>query len=185
MPFTLSKALTSSVNFIFFGSPCTINNSLPLSVEIPTNLFLHSLIQWIHSTQGPHRRHLFASRTASSSYNVNSTSSNEPSLFLIGIFFALRRVARSGENVSGANSLWTTSDDFSFSSGSPRMYRSIACAARCPAAIALITVLGPVTASPPAKTPGFDVIRVFSSTSNVSHFVILTPQSLKQEIYGF
>ena len=49
------------------------------------------------------------------------------------------------------------------SSGSLRRYRSMLCAAFFPAAIASITVFGPVTRSPPAKTPRRLVSRVLAS----------------------
>ncbi len=50
-------------------------------------------------------------------------------------------------------------------------YLSIARAPRRPAAIASMIMPGPVTKSPPAKTPGRLVARVLLSTTRVSHRV--------------
>ncbi len=54
-------------------------------------------------------------------------------------------------------------------------YFSIPFAAFLPAPIARITVAAPVTISPPAKTPGIEVICVSGSTSMYPHLFVLSP----------
>ena len=51
----------------------------------------------------------------------------------------------------------------------------MAAAALRPAPIARMTVAAPVTMSPPAKTPGFDVAPVSSSAAMLPRFVSASP----------
>ena len=55
------------------------------------------------------------------------------------------------------------------------MYSNIPWAARRPAPMARITVAAPVTISPPANTPGIEVMPVRSSVSMYPHLLVRRP----------
>ena len=64
------------------------------------------------------------------------------------------------------------------------IYSSIPFAAAFPAPIARITVAAPVTASPPAKTPSFEVCP-FSSSATIHFLLFVSRPAVVEEINGF